>query len=98
MVDAFFHDVPPEVTAEAMTQGEPMQSMTPMSQPWPLPAWPDVPTRFLQGRDDRFFPLEFQRRIVLERLGLDLDEMPGGHLLALSQPGELADRLEQYLR
>jgi pimeloyl-ACP methyl ester carboxylesterase len=98
MVDAFFHDVPAEVTAEAMTQGEPMQSMTPMSQPWPLPAWPDVPTRFLQGRDDRFFPLEFQRRIVLDRLGLDLDEMPGGHLLALSQPGELADRLEQYLR
>ena len=92
----FFHDVPPDVTAEAMTMGEPAQSMTPFARPWPLDKWPDVPTRFLQGRDDRFFPLEFQRRIVRDRLGITLDEMPGGHLLALSRPEELADRLEAY--
>jgi hypothetical protein len=41
-------------------------------------------------------PLEFQRRVVRERLGIGLDEMPGGHLVALSQPEELADRLEAY--
>jgi hypothetical protein len=69
VLDDFFHDVPPEVTAEAMRQGEPVQSGTPFTQPWPLKRWPDVPTRFLQGRDDRFFPLEFQRRVVRERLG-----------------------------
>jgi pimeloyl-ACP methyl ester carboxylesterase len=56
-----------------------------------------VPTRFLQATDDRFFPLEFQRRLVRERLGMELDEMPGGHLVALSRPAELADRLEDYL-
>jgi pimeloyl-ACP methyl ester carboxylesterase len=50
----------------------------------------------LQGRDDRFFPVEFQRRVVRERLGITPDEMPGGHLLALSQPEELARRLEAY--
>jgi hypothetical protein len=27
------------------------------------------------------------------RLGLDVEELPGGHLVALSQPAELADRL-----
>ena len=27
---------------------------------------------------------------------MELDDMPGGHLLALSQPGELAERLEAY--
>jgi pimeloyl-ACP methyl ester carboxylesterase len=97
LADAFFHDVPARVTAEAMARGEPAQSMTPMSQPWPLPGWPDVPTRLLQGRDDRFFPAEFQRRIAGERLGLAPDEMPGGHLVALSRPAELAGRLEQYL-
>jgi pimeloyl-ACP methyl ester carboxylesterase len=97
ILGAFFHDVPAEVTAEAMAQGEPAQSATPMDQPWPLPEWPDVPTRFLQGRDDRFFPLDFQRRVVRQRLGLDLDEMPGGHLVALSQPAELATRLARYL-
>lgn len=95
MLDAFFHDVPAEVTAEAMTRGALDQSGTPFEQPWPLAAWPDVPTRFLQGRDDRFFPVEFQRRVVRERLGIDLDEMSGGHLVALGHPVELADRLER---
>jgi pimeloyl-ACP methyl ester carboxylesterase len=93
----FFHDVPPEVTEAVFARGEPEQSGTPFEKPWPLAAWPDVPTRFLQGRDDRLFPLEFQRRVVRERLGIDLDEMPGGHLVALSRPGELADRLEGYV-
>ena len=94
--DAFFHDVPPEVTEEAWARGEPRQAETPFAQPWPLPKWPEVPTRFLQGRDDRFFPAEFQRRVVRERLDIAPDEMPGGHLVALSRPKELADRLEAY--
>lgn len=86
LLDAFFHDVPPEVTAEAMANGTPVQSPTPFTQPWPVKAWPAVPTSFLQSRDDRFFPVEFQRLIVQDRLGSTLDEMPGGHLVALSQP------------
>ena len=49
--------------------------------------------RFLQGRDDRFFPLEFQRRVVADRLGIPVEELPGGHLIALSQPKVLADAL-----
>jgi pimeloyl-ACP methyl ester carboxylesterase len=93
MIEDFFHDVPDEVRDEAMRQGEPQQSDTPFGQPWPLDRWPDVPTRVIQGRDDRCFPLEFQRRVVRERLGLDLDVMPGGHLMALSRPEELASRI-----
>lgn len=89
----FFHDVPDDVTEAAFAGevGGPSERM--FEQPWPLSAWPDVPTRFLQGRDDRFFPLEFQRRVVADRLAIDVDEMPGGHLVALSRPQELADRL-----
>jgi pimeloyl-ACP methyl ester carboxylesterase len=90
----FFHDVPPEVTEEAFAAGPPDgPSDLLFSQPWPLPAWPDVPTRFLQGRDDRFFPPEFQRRVVAERLGIPVEELPGGHLIALSQPNVLAAAL-----
>jgi hypothetical protein len=40
--------------------------------------------------------LEFQVRIVRERLGIGVDEMTGGHLVALSQPVELASRLDAY--
>jgi pimeloyl-ACP methyl ester carboxylesterase len=93
LIEDFFHDVPDAVRAEALRQGEPRQSDTPFSQPWPLDRWPDVPTMVIQGSDDRCFPLDFQRRVVRERLGLDLDVMPGGHLLALSRPHELAARI-----
>lgn len=89
----YFHDVPPDVTAEAFRRGEPDQSMTPMKQPWPLAAWPSVPTRVLAGREDRLFPAAFQRRIARERLGLTVDEIDGGHLVALSRPRELAEWL-----
>jgi pimeloyl-ACP methyl ester carboxylesterase len=94
MDDAFFHDVPDDVKAVAMKEEEPPQSGTPLTEPWPLESWPDVPTRFVQGRDDRLFPLEFQRRVARERLGIELDEVPGGHLVALSRPVELVDMLE----
>jgi pimeloyl-ACP methyl ester carboxylesterase len=67
-----------------------------LDEPWPLPAWPDVPTRVLAACNDRMFPLAFQRRIARERLGLEVDEIDGGHMVALSNPGELAERLEAY--
>ena len=82
----YFHDVAAEVREEAFGQGEPQQSWTPMSQPWPRDTWPDVPTRVLVGRDDRLFPADFQRRVARERLGIEADEIKGGHLLALSEP------------
>ena len=47
----------------------------------------------LAGRDDRFFPLDFQRRVARERLGLDVVELPGGHLNALSEPEAVASAL-----
>ena len=92
----FFHDVPSEVAAEVMARGQRAQSGTPFEKPWPLEAWPDVPTRFLLCRDDRFFPAAFMRRVVRERLGITPDEMDGGHLPALARPRELAERLETY--
>lgn len=40
--------------------------------------------------------MEFQRRVVQERMGTTLDEMDGGHLVALSRLEELASRLDNY--
>ena len=92
----FFHDVPQNVVDEALAQGAPDQADTPFTTPCTFDRWPDVPTRVLVGRDDRFFPAEFQRRVAQERLGITPDEMPGGHLVALSRPAELAKRLDAY--
>jgi pimeloyl-ACP methyl ester carboxylesterase len=91
----FYHDVPPELAAEALNRGR-AQSDTPTHEPWPLQAWPDVPTRFVLCRDDRLFPANFLRRVVKERLGIAPDEIDGGHCVALSRPKELAERLEAY--
>jgi pimeloyl-ACP methyl ester carboxylesterase len=89
----FVHDLPPQLAAESARHVRPQSEMI-FSQPWPLAAWPDVPTRSLLCRDDRFFPAEFQRRLVRERLGIIPDEMDGGHLPALARPTELVQYLE----
>lgn len=81
---------------EAFARGEKLQSGTPFEKPWSLDHWPEVPTRFLLCRHDRFFPAGFQRRVVAERLGIVPDEMDGGHLPAFSRPKELVSRLEAY--
>ena len=91
----FLHDVPADVVAESAHHLR-EQSGTPFAAPWPLAAWPDVPTRFLLCRDDRLFPAAFQRRVVTERLGITPDEMAGGHLPALAHPDELAAHLLRY--
>jgi pimeloyl-ACP methyl ester carboxylesterase len=91
----FLHDVPPDVAAASADHVR-NQSGTPFELPWPLSSWPDVPTRFLLCRDDRFFPADFQRRVVRDRLGITPDEMSGGHLPALAHPDELVGWLERY--
>jgi pimeloyl-ACP methyl ester carboxylesterase len=84
----FVHDVPPDVlTAAGLPRA---QTGTPMEEVWPLAAWPDVVTRFLLCMDDRFFPPEWMRGIVRDRLGIEPDEVPGGHCAFLSQPKPLA--------
>mgnify|MGYP001212052304 FL=1 len=37
--------------------------------------------------------MKLQRRIVRERLGIEVEEIPGGHLVALSEPVALVERL-----
>jgi len=92
----FLHDVPAEAVATGESHNFPEADIA-FSQPCAIERWPDVPTRVLAGRDDRFFPLEFQRRIAGERLGTAVDSVPGGHLVALSRPAELTDQLTRYL-
>lgn len=90
----FFHDLPPGI-ADVMRADPHAAAEGPaiFGQRWPLDSWPPVRTRVFAGRDDRFFPLELQRRVARQRLEVDVEVLPGGHLLALSQPGALTDRL-----
>jgi pimeloyl-ACP methyl ester carboxylesterase len=91
----FLHDVAPEVAAAGADEQR-GPSDTPFGQPCEFDTWPDVPIKVLVGRDDRFFPADFQRRVAQDRLGIECDEIAGGHLVALSNPSGLADRLVAY--
>jgi pimeloyl-ACP methyl ester carboxylesterase len=89
-VSVFFHDVPDAVQEAAWARGEPRQADRACADPWPLDAWPDVPTRVVLGRHDRLFPYDFARALAVDRLGAVPDVIDGGHLPALARPDELA--------
>jgi hypothetical protein len=89
------NDVPPALAEQARSRSRD-QSDTPGHAPWPLDAWPPVPTRFVLCTGDRFFPPEFMRRVVADRLGVVPDEIAAGHAVALSRPKELAELLVSY--
>jgi pimeloyl-ACP methyl ester carboxylesterase len=93
--DVFYHDVPPELAEEAKRR-ERGQADKAMGEPWPLDRWPDVPTKVLLCRGDRMFTPAFQRRVTRERLGIEPDEMDGGHYISISRPHELTERLAAY--
>lgn len=88
----FTHDVAPEVVA-ALNEDAQDENEAVFEAPWGPRAWPEVPTRVLSGVDDRFFPFGFQQTVARDRLGLDVEAIPGGHLCALSRPDELTDAL-----
>ncbi|OXM68411.1 alpha/beta hydrolase [Amycolatopsis vastitatis] len=92
----FLHDVPRALAEEAMRRERAHPSPAGRNEPWPLDAWPDVPTRFALCREDRCFPPDFLRGLAAERLGLVPDEITAGHCVALSRPTELASLLESY--
>ncbi|WP_026316852.1 alpha/beta fold hydrolase [Actinokineospora enzanensis] len=98
VVDTFLHDVPKDRLAELLAEPQPPgQSDGPFDKPWPLDRWPDTPTRAIVGLHDRFFPPEFQRRVLHDRLGIVPEEINAGHVPALSRPEELTHLLVTYL-
>ncbi|MEU6660078.1 alpha/beta fold hydrolase [Streptomyces sp. NPDC046821] len=96
-VTYFLHDLSQELIDESADHMQD-ESDAAFAEPFPLDVWPAVPTRVIAARDDRLFPADFQRRVAQDRLGITPDEVPGGHLAALSHPKELADLLESYVR
>jgi pimeloyl-ACP methyl ester carboxylesterase len=91
----FLHDVPADVVREGAEHQRPEAKIA-FAQPCRFDRWPAVPVHVVVGTADRFFPCDFQKRIARERLSKDVDEVSGGHLVALSNPRGLADLLLGY--
>ena len=93
----FLHDVDAEIAAE----GQPYQRSEAnivFESVCDFTAWPALGIRVLAGEDDRFFPVGLQRRVARERIGVEVDVIPGGHLLPLVQPRLVAEYLLQATR
>ncbi len=88
----FYHDVPDALADEAMRRSR-HHAPTSGQHPWPLSAWPAIPTRYVLGTQDRFFPAAWVRKVVADRLGITPDEIDASHCMALSRPRELATLL-----
>jgi pimeloyl-ACP methyl ester carboxylesterase len=84
------HDVPPDVLATVTPKGP--QSPRPFRDPCTFDEWP-APVTVIAGRDDRVFPVDFQKKLARERLGVEAVIIPGGHLAALSRPVELTEAI-----
>jgi pimeloyl-ACP methyl ester carboxylesterase len=93
--EVFFHDVPADVTEAVYSRGEPQQTDKPCGEPWPLAAWPHVPTSAVTGRHDRMFPERLQRAYLRDRLGIEPTVIDGGHMVALANPEGLAAALHE---
>jgi pimeloyl-ACP methyl ester carboxylesterase len=88
----FLHDVPPEVAATGEPHQRPEAEVV-FGSVCDFDAWPCVPIRVVVAADDRFFPVEFHRTFARDRLGVEADVLPGGHLIALGRPLGLAKYL-----
>jgi pimeloyl-ACP methyl ester carboxylesterase len=88
----FLHDVPDAVLRDGPSDQRP-QAEAVFGQRFPFERWPSIPIRVIASANDRFFPLSFQRHVARDRLKMDPEVLPGGHLVALSNPQGLADLL-----
>jgi pimeloyl-ACP methyl ester carboxylesterase len=93
-IGLFLHDVPQSLWDESGKHAGP-QAARVFADPVPFDAWPDIPTRAVVSREDRFFPADFQRRLIRARLGIEANDIDGGHLPALSRPDDLVSLLER---
>jgi hypothetical protein len=91
-VTYFLHDVDPHVAAEGERHRR-FEANAAFDSVCDFKTWPATEIRVVAGHDDRFFPIGLQRRVARDRLGLEVDVLPGGHLLPLAQPRLVADYL-----
>lgn len=94
---AFYNDVPDHLAREARARTRDQRGAW-MSLAWPAQSHPDVPTTAILCQDDRFFPAPFMRRHIIERLGIEPEEIPGGHYVTLSNPAGVASALDGFAR
>jgi pimeloyl-ACP methyl ester carboxylesterase len=95
-ITALYHDCPPDVAEWAASKLR-RQVWTTAREPCPLERWPDVPSSYILGLEDKAFMPDWTRRIAKKRLGVEAVELPGGHSPMLARPRHLAEVLSELV-
>ena len=85
-----FHDCPPDRLEWAMSTRIYFYAKQAIEEPCPLTTWPSVPAAYIACAEDRTITPAWQRRAAREYLGVEADELPGGHCPHVSRPEDLA--------
>lgn len=91
-IEVLYHDCDP---AQARTMAARLrpQAAAPHQEVCPLARFPDLPISYLLMREDRMVRPQWSRAAARSRLGVEPEELPGGHSPMLAQPERLAARL-----
>lgn len=90
--ELFFHDCADDVAARSAARLRP-QASDPVAERSPVVSFPDVPTDYVIGRDDRAVSTAWATAAARDRLGVEPIWIEGGHSPFLSRPAQLADLL-----
>ena len=91
--DSFAGDLP-RAQAEFMADSQVPWGLEALGGAVSEPAWRHKPAWYLVAADDRMIPPPAQR-MMAERIGAQVVEVPGSHSVYLSRPGDVADIIKQ---
>jgi pimeloyl-ACP methyl ester carboxylesterase len=92
--ELFYPDCDEALAKDAHARLTPV-AQTAFTEPCPLGAWPDVPSTYILGQEDKIVGPSWGRRVSVERLGAPAIELPGSHSPFLSRPEHLATVLDE---
>jgi pimeloyl-ACP methyl ester carboxylesterase len=94
---AFYSQCTEQDAAWAAARIRPQNSTGIWAAPYPLTAWPDVPTHAICCTGDDAITAEFVTATVRDRFGIEATEIPGDHSPFLRDPAGLADLLHSLV-
>jgi pimeloyl-ACP methyl ester carboxylesterase len=89
-----YHDCDQEAQVWALTTRRPFYPEAVYDEPVALE--PAIPSTYILALEDRTIRPEWQRKMALERLGVEPIELPGGHCPNVSRPALLAEILARF--
>lgn len=91
----FYHDCPPEAVSFALEHLCP-QPIPPQATPLTVPSiWAELPTAYIRCTQDRTIPPEYQSSMCADWPQKDVHMLESSHSPFLSQPGPLAELVDQ---